>query len=171
MLVYRTMRYNAFWEFDSIIMQNLRGHFLLFCTPTWPYHHVDENQGLYNTKQILYTPPGIFFDFNHPKFPFSCLWPISVKRWKPVWIRPVFLLMLSSSVIVCHWYFACFLRLVTVPIPYAWRYLSKVRENAVWLEANSRLYFLTLTDGLSNRLMFSLSWERSTSGNLDERRP
>ena len=26
-------------------MQNLWGHFLLFCTITWPSHHVDENQG------------------------------------------------------------------------------------------------------------------------------
>ena len=26
----------VFWEFDSIFMQNLLRHFLLFCTPTWP---------------------------------------------------------------------------------------------------------------------------------------
>ena len=32
---------NVFWEFDSVITQNLWGHFLLFCSPTWPCHHVD----------------------------------------------------------------------------------------------------------------------------------
>ena len=46
MLVYRTMQQNVFWEFDSIIMENLWGHFLLFCTPTWPSNHVDADQEL-----------------------------------------------------------------------------------------------------------------------------
>ena len=36
------MQQNVFWEFDSIITQNAWGHFLLFCVPTWPSHHVDE---------------------------------------------------------------------------------------------------------------------------------
>ena len=43
--MYRTMQQNVFWEFDSILMQNVWGHFLLFCTPTWPSHHVDANLG------------------------------------------------------------------------------------------------------------------------------
>ena len=38
------MQQSVFWEFDSINMQKLWGHFLLFCTPTWPSHHVDANQ-------------------------------------------------------------------------------------------------------------------------------
>ena len=41
MLVYITTAKNFFWEFDSIIMQNFLP---LFCTPTWPSHHVSENQ-------------------------------------------------------------------------------------------------------------------------------
>ena len=44
MLVYRTMVKKFFWEFDSIIMQDLSAILPLFCTPTWPSHHVSENQ-------------------------------------------------------------------------------------------------------------------------------
>ena len=44
MLVYRTIAKKVFWEFDSIIMQNLNDILPLFCTPTWPLHHVSENQ-------------------------------------------------------------------------------------------------------------------------------
>ena len=44
MLVYRTIAKKVFWNFDSIIMQNLRDISPLFCTPTWPSHHVRENQ-------------------------------------------------------------------------------------------------------------------------------
>ena len=44
MLVYRTIAENVFWEFDSIIMQNLNDILPLFCTPTWLPHHVSENQ-------------------------------------------------------------------------------------------------------------------------------
>ena len=43
----------VFWEFDSIFMQNLWSHFLLFCTPTWPSHHVNENQELRNEQKEL----------------------------------------------------------------------------------------------------------------------
>ena len=46
MLVYGTIAKNFFWEFDSIIMQNLGDILALFCTPTWPSHHVSENQEL-----------------------------------------------------------------------------------------------------------------------------
>ena len=46
MLVYRTMAKKVFWEFDSIIMQNLSDVLPLFCTPIWPSHHVSENQEL-----------------------------------------------------------------------------------------------------------------------------
>ena len=44
MLVYRTITKKIFWEFDSIIMQNLSNILPLFCTPTWPSYHVSENQ-------------------------------------------------------------------------------------------------------------------------------
>ena len=43
MLVYRTIEEKVFWEFDSIIMQNMCHNLLLFCTQTWPSHHVIEN--------------------------------------------------------------------------------------------------------------------------------
>ena len=41
MLVYGTIAKTVFWEVDSIIMQNLSDILPLFCTPTWPSHHVD----------------------------------------------------------------------------------------------------------------------------------
>ena len=41
MLVYRTITKKVFW---AIIMQNLSDILPLFCTPTWPSHHVRENQ-------------------------------------------------------------------------------------------------------------------------------
>ena len=44
MLVYRTIAKKFFWEFDSIIMQNLSDILPLFCTSTWPSQHVSENQ-------------------------------------------------------------------------------------------------------------------------------
>ena len=40
MLVYRTVEEKVFREFDSIIMQNMCHNLLLFCTQTWPSHHV-----------------------------------------------------------------------------------------------------------------------------------
>ena len=43
-LVHRTIKEKVFWEFDSIIMQNVSDILPLFCTPTWPSHHVSENQ-------------------------------------------------------------------------------------------------------------------------------
>ena len=46
MLVYRAIAKKVFWEFDSIIMQNLSESLPLFCTPRWPSHHVSENQEL-----------------------------------------------------------------------------------------------------------------------------
>ena len=44
MLVYITIAKKVFWEFDSIIMQNLSDILPLCCTPIWPSHHVSENQ-------------------------------------------------------------------------------------------------------------------------------
>ena len=44
--MYRTIAKKGFLEFDSIIMQNLSDILPLFCTPTWPSHHVSENQEL-----------------------------------------------------------------------------------------------------------------------------
>ena len=43
MLVYRTIEEKVFWEFDSIIMQNMCHNLLLFCTQTWPSLHVTKN--------------------------------------------------------------------------------------------------------------------------------
>ena len=40
MLVYRTIAKKVFWDFDSIIVQNLSDVLPLFCAPTWPSHHV-----------------------------------------------------------------------------------------------------------------------------------
>ena len=45
MLVYRTIAKKIFWEFDSIITQNLSDILPLFCTPTWPSHYVSEILG------------------------------------------------------------------------------------------------------------------------------
>ena len=44
--MYRTIAKKVFWELNSIIMQNLSDVLPLFCTPTWPSHHVSENQEL-----------------------------------------------------------------------------------------------------------------------------
>ena len=43
MLVHKTIEKRVFWELDFIIMQNMSHKFVLFCTPTWPSHHVIEN--------------------------------------------------------------------------------------------------------------------------------
>ena len=43
MLVHRTKEKKAFWEFDSVIAQNMSHNLLLFCAPTWPCYHVTEN--------------------------------------------------------------------------------------------------------------------------------
>ena len=43
MLVHRTKEKKVFWEFGSIIMQNMSHNLLLFCAPTWPSYHVIEN--------------------------------------------------------------------------------------------------------------------------------
>ena len=42
MFVYRTIEKTVFWEFDSIIMQNMSHNLLLFCTQTWPSPRVIE---------------------------------------------------------------------------------------------------------------------------------
>ena len=47
MLVHRTIEKEVFWEFDSILMQNMSHNLLLFCAPTWPSYHVIHNH-LYN---------------------------------------------------------------------------------------------------------------------------
>ena len=54
MLVYRTMRKNSFWKFDSIIMQNLSDILPLFCTSTWSSHHVSEKQEYHFRRKHLY---------------------------------------------------------------------------------------------------------------------
>ena len=48
MLVFRTIAHKVFREFDSIIMQNLSNIQQLFFTPTWPSHHLSENQELHD---------------------------------------------------------------------------------------------------------------------------
>ena len=44
MLLYRTTAEKGFWEFDFIIKPNLSDILPLFCTSTWPSHHVSKNQ-------------------------------------------------------------------------------------------------------------------------------
>ena len=44
MLVYSTITKKVFWEFDSIIMQNLSDILPLFCPPTWTYHVSEKQQ-------------------------------------------------------------------------------------------------------------------------------
>ena len=44
MMVYRTMAKEVFWEFDFIIMRNLRDILLLFWTPICPPYHVSATQ-------------------------------------------------------------------------------------------------------------------------------
>ena len=54
MLVYRTITKKIFWEFDSIIMQNLSDILPLFCTPACPSYHVSENQELCDQNLVEY---------------------------------------------------------------------------------------------------------------------
>ena len=53
MFVYRTIVKKFLWEFDSIIMQNLRDILPLFCMPIWPSLHVNENQKYTENLSIL----------------------------------------------------------------------------------------------------------------------
>ena len=46
MLVRRAKEKKVFWEFDSIIMQNMSHNLLLFCAPTWPSYRVIENHSI-----------------------------------------------------------------------------------------------------------------------------
>ena len=43
-MVYRTIVKKVFWEFDSIIVQNVSDILPLFCTPTRSSHLVSKNQ-------------------------------------------------------------------------------------------------------------------------------
>ena len=43
MLIHRTKEKKVFWEFDSIIMQNMSHYLLLLCTATWLSYQVIEN--------------------------------------------------------------------------------------------------------------------------------
>ena len=49
----RTIAEKVFWEFDSIIMQNLSDILPIFCAPTWPSHHVSENQN-FDKQRIIH---------------------------------------------------------------------------------------------------------------------
>ena len=49
--MYRTIANIVFWEFDSIIMQNVSDILPLFCTPTWPSHHAVK---IKNTVEFCY---------------------------------------------------------------------------------------------------------------------
>lgn len=42
MLVHATKEKTVFWEFDSIIVQNVSHNLLVFCAPTWPSGYVIE---------------------------------------------------------------------------------------------------------------------------------
>ena len=54
-LVYRTIAKKFFWEFDSIVMQNLSDILPSFCTPTRSSHHAGENQEyfLYSSLEAI----------------------------------------------------------------------------------------------------------------------
>ena len=60
MLEYRTIAKKVFWEFYSIIVQNLSDILSLFCTPTWPSNHVSENQEF--LKSLKYYIAFVFDD-------------------------------------------------------------------------------------------------------------
>ena len=65
MLVYRTKAKKVFWEFDSLIMQNLSDILPLFCTLTWPSHHLNQNQELFMYKNFPSVfPISLFFTSN-----------------------------------------------------------------------------------------------------------
>ena len=49
--MYRTIA-ERFWDFDSISKQNLSDILPLFCTPTWPSHHVSENQEYAHSRHV-----------------------------------------------------------------------------------------------------------------------
>ena len=57
MLVYRTIANEVFWEFDFIIMQNSSDILPMFCTPTWPSHHVSETKDWSKGKPLTSTNP------------------------------------------------------------------------------------------------------------------
>ena len=58
MLMYRTIAETDFWEFDSIIMQNLSSIVPLFCTPSWPSRRMSENQEL-----CIFEVPEFHYNF------------------------------------------------------------------------------------------------------------
>ena len=52
MLVHRRKEKKVFWEFDSVIMQNMSHHLLLFCAPTWPSYHLTLKPSTSPIKEI-----------------------------------------------------------------------------------------------------------------------
>ena len=50
MLVYRTIEKKVSWEFNSIIVLNFSAILPLFCTPTWPSHHVNEKKEFFFSR-------------------------------------------------------------------------------------------------------------------------
>ena len=56
--MHRTIEKKVFWEFDSIIIQNMRNNLLLFRAPTWPFHHVIENHILLRFDSSTSFPGG-----------------------------------------------------------------------------------------------------------------
>ena len=59
MLVCRTIVEKIFWEFDSIIMQNLSNILPLLCTPTWQSHLVRENQEYLRLEDAFFNVHGV----------------------------------------------------------------------------------------------------------------
>ena len=53
MLVHRTKEKKVFWEL-AIIMQNMSHNLLLFCAPTWPSYHVNENRLLIVSLNLVF---------------------------------------------------------------------------------------------------------------------
>ena len=63
MLLYRTIEKKSFWEFDSVIMQNFSIILPLFYTPTWPSHHVSENQEFLVFTHVMRRPCWMLLKF------------------------------------------------------------------------------------------------------------
>ena len=66
MLVHRIIEKIVFWEFDSIIMQNMSHDLLLFCALTWPSHHVIENPVFFRKQTHKHTTLLFHNNINSP---------------------------------------------------------------------------------------------------------
>ena len=96
--MYRTIAKNVSWEFDSIIMQNLSDILPLFCTPTWPSHHIDfENFKKWNFCKTKFSFP--FFKELFPQFIYAEL--AILKFLRLLFLNISFKLYLGCKVSCC----------------------------------------------------------------------